>query len=66
MKITPNQEVICEWPNKTLKKVMVTSIDQQNNTAFIIWNEKHSPIGEQGCVVGLEDTVPLNWLYSKN
>lgn len=66
MKITPNQEVICEWPNKTLKKVMLVSINQENNTANILWNEKHSPIGELGCVVGLEDTVPLNWLYYKN
>lgn len=56
-----DKECICEWPDKTLRKVMVTSVD--HGTAHVIWNELHDPIDGQGCVVGMEDTVPVAWLY---
>lgn len=60
MKIETNKEYLCEWPNKDTRKVMVTSL--KDDSAFILWNERHSPIKGQGCVVGLDDTVPITWL----
>lgn len=56
-----DKECLCEWPDKTLRKVMVTSVDR--GMAHIIWNERHEPIDGQGCVVGMEDTVPVAWLH---
>lgn len=60
MKIESNKEYICEWPNKDTRKVMVASL--KDDSAFILWNESHSPIKGQGCVVGLDDIVPISWL----
>ena len=59
-----NEECVCEWPNGDLRKVMVTHI--QNGNAHIIWNERHQKIpGRCGCVIGMEDTIPIEYLYWK-
>jgi hypothetical protein len=29
----------------------------------VIWNERHAFIEGNGCMVGLDDNVPLAWLY---
>ncbi len=56
-----NKECVCEWPDKTLKKVMVVSVTE--GKANILWNEKHAPIEGQGCIVGMQDTVSVECLY---
>ncbi len=56
--LQPNQPPeyhICRWPDGTEKRVVVASV-------HVIWNEQHAEMGDQGCVVGLEDDVPLAWL----
>lgn len=55
------ENCICRWPDKTLREVTV--MEMKGDTARIIWNERHNPIEGQGCVVGMEDTVPVAWLY---
>lgn len=55
------EDCICRWPDKTLREVTVMKIN--DNMAHIIWNERHAPIDGQGCVVGMEDTVPVAWLF---
>lgn len=54
-------EVVCAWPDGTLRKVIATSIT--NGIASILWNERHPMIEGQGCVVGMQDAVPVEWLY---
>lgn len=54
------QKAICTWPGGEQKLVSVARLD--GKTAFVLWNEEHAPMGEQGCVVGLEATVPVGWL----
>lgn len=60
IKPEPGQEAICVWPDHSTRKVMITSVN--GDAAHIIWNERHAPIEGQGSVVGMEETVPLNWL----
>jgi len=55
-----NTEYKCIWPNGETKKVMVTNI--VGDKAFVIWNEEHDPIKGCGCVIGLDDMVPIEWL----
>lgn len=50
----------CHWPDGTTREVTV--MEKTGDTARIIWNERHAPIEGQGCVVGMEDTVPVEWL----
>ena len=52
--------MMCKWPNGDVRKVMVVAVTE--DMAKIIWNERHSPILGQGCVVGLDDEVPMGWL----
>lgn len=52
---------VCRWPDGTLREVV--TINQTKDTAHIIWNERHAPMGEQGCVAGMSDEVPLSWLF---
>lgn len=52
---------VCRWPDGTLREVV--TISQTKDTAQILWNERHAPMGEQGCVVGMSDEVPLSWLF---
>ena len=60
-----NKEHICEWPDGSLRKVVVTSVTE--GKAKIIWNEKHEPIpGRCGRVIGMDAEVPVEWLYLSN
>jgi hypothetical protein len=53
---------LCTWPEGSQRIVQLTSI-LPNGKGYIIWNETHAPIREDlGCVVGLDDEVPLLWL----
>lgn len=54
------KEVICTWPDGSQKKVVLTK--KQNGSCYILWNEHHSLIPGQGCVVGLDDIVPESWI----
>lgn len=56
-----NKECLCEWPDGTIRKVMVISVD--DGKAKVIWNERDAFIEGNGCMVGLDDNVPLAWLY---
>ena len=56
-----DKECLCEWPDGTIRKVMVLSVD--DGKAKVIWNERHAFIEGNGCMVGLDDNVPLAWLY---
>jgi len=58
-----NTEVICEWPNGSLKKVMFLNLTEDAEHANILWNERHADIKGQGRVVGMMDTVTVAWLY---
>lgn len=64
MQIELNKEHVCEWPDGSLRKVMVTAV--HDGKANILWNERHGGIPGQGCVVGLDDVVPVEWLYIPN
>ena len=57
-----NREYFVRWPNGETKKVMVVGVDLVECKAQILWNEEHAPISGCGCVVGLEDKVPLEWV----
>ena len=58
-------EKCCRWPDGSERIVQLTSI-LPNGKGLIIWNETHAPIGDLGCVVGLDDKVPLDWLKDAN
>lgn len=55
-----NGEYLCTWQDGTQREVVVTEIE--DGKASIIWNEQHAEIPGQGCVVGLDDVVPVEWL----
>jgi hypothetical protein len=55
---------LCTWPEGSQRIVELTSI--HNGKGYILWNERHAPIGDLGCVVGLDDEVPLLWLSEPN
>lgn len=53
-----DREMICTWPNKESRTVMVTSNDGQE--AKILWNQ---PVdSESKAVMGCHDTVLSEWL----
>lgn len=52
---------LCTWPEGSQRIVQLVSI-LPNGKGLILWNETHAPIGDLGCVVGLDDEVPLLWL----
>lgn len=50
----------CRWPDGSERIVQLAGF--KDGVEYILWNESHRPIGNLGTVVGLTDTVPLNWL----
>lgn len=54
-------KLICTWPDGTKREVFKGEETQQGRV-FVGWNETHAPLGELGCVCGLEDEVPPAWI----
>lgn len=54
-------KLICTWPDGT-KREVIRGQDTEQGLARIGWNESHAPLGELGCVCGLEDEVPKEWI----
>lgn len=54
-------KLICTWPDGS-KREVIRGQDTESGLARVAWNESHAPMGELGCVCGLEDEVPLAWI----
>lgn len=54
-------KLICTWPDGS-KREVIQGQDTKSGLARVAWNESHAPMGQLGCVCGIEDEVPKEWL----